>query len=127
MNGDLFDRQPERQLDQHFGAAGFGRVDAAGRVVDRLAGRDQLFRLRIGDRAGIGQLRGDLLVLVELLDRRFVGDRERNHVAPFLSLADPEQLDSRRRLLERLVVADDVGVIGEMAGLARDVAEELER
>ena len=127
MNGRLLDREPERQLDQHLGAAEFRRVDAAGRVVDRLARRDQLPRFRFLQLARIGQLRGDLLVLVELLDRRFVGDRQRDHVAPFVALSDPEQLHPRRRLLERLVVADDVGVIGELAGLARHVAEELQR
>ena len=72
------------------------------RVVDRLAGRDELLRLRLGQLARIGELRGDLPVLVELLDRRLVGDRERDHVAPFVALADLEHRHARRRLVERL-------------------------
>ena len=66
-------------------------------------------------------------VLVERLDGRFVGDRQRDHVAPFVRLADPEQLHARRRLLQRLVVAHDVGVIREVARLAGDVAEKFQR
>jgi hypothetical protein len=125
--GRLLDGEAERQLDQHLGAAGLRRVDAARRVVDRLAGGDELFRFRVLQLARIGQLRGDVAILVELLDRRLVGDGERDHVAPFFTLAEPEQLDPRRRLLQRFVVADDIGVVGEMAGLAGHVAEELQR
>ena len=97
------------------------------RVVDRLAGRDELLRLRVGQLARIGQLRGDLPVLVELLDRRFVGDRDRDHVAPFFGLADLQHRHAVRRLVERLEVADDVLVVRQLARLARDVAEELQR
>src|SRR5205809_1041447 len=56
-----------------------------------------------------------------------VGVRERDHVAPFFTLPDPEEFHAGRRLLERLVVANDVGVIREVAGFAGHVAEELQR
>ena len=68
-----------------------------------------------------------LPVLVELLDRRFVGDRDGVHVAPFVAHADLEHRHAVRRLVHRLEVPDDVLVVRHVPGLARDVAEELQR
>ena len=102
-------------------------MDAAHRVVDRLAGRDELPGLRVGQLARIGELRGDLAVLVELLDRGFVGDRDREHVPPFVAHADLQHRHAIRRLVERVEIADDVLVVRQLAGLTGDVAEELQR
>ena len=67
------------------------------------------------------------MYLSRLLDRRFVGDREQDHVAAFLGLADRPQLGAVGRLVERLEVAVDVLGVGQLAGRADDAAEELER
>ena len=49
------------------------------------------------------------------------------HLAPFLGLANRPELHALGGLLERLVVPNDVLVIGELVVLARNVAEELQR
>ncbi len=123
----LLDRQPVGQLHQHLGAPELRRMDAAHREVDGLAGRDELLRLRLGQLARIGELRGDLAVLVELLDRRFVGHRDREHVPPLVAHADLEHRHAIRRLVERVEIPDDVLVVGQLAGLTGDVAEEFQR
>jgi hypothetical protein len=102
-------------------------MDAAGGEVDRLARRDQLLRLCVGELPRIGELRGDLLVLVELPDRCFVGHCDGDHVAALVSDADLEHRHPLRRLVERVEIARDVLVVRHVARLARDVSEELQR
>ena len=86
------------------------------------------FACVVGELPRIGQVGQDLLVSVQRLDRRLVGDRQHDHVAPFLALADREQPRAgRRRLRERLEVALHVLVVGELVGHPRDASEELER
>ena len=123
----LLDGEAVRQLHQHLGAAGLARVHAARHPVDRLGGLDQLLRLRLRRLARIGQRREHALVLVELLDRRLVGDGEQHHVAAFFGLADRPHRDAIGRLVERLVVALDVLGVGQLAGRAGHAAEELQR
>ena len=96
-------------------------------VVDRLGGLDQRLRLRVGGLARIGQRRELIAVLLEVLDRRLVGDRQRDHVAAFFGLADLPVARARRHFGELLVVAMNVLRVGQLAGLADDAAEELER
>ena len=85
-------------------------------------------RLRFGRLARIGQLVEIAFVGVEVGDRLLVADREQDHVAAFLGLADrPELGPSRRGLGDRLQIAVDVGRVIEDARRADDVAEELER
>ena len=67
------------------------------------------------------------LVLVDLLDRRFVGHREQHHVAAFLGLANRPHRDAIGGFVERLVVALDVFRVGQLARRARHAAEELQR
>jgi len=123
----LFDDQPVGELDQHFRAAGLGRVHAADEVVDWLGGLQQRLRLGVGGTARIGQRRKLIAVLLERLDRRFIGDRQRDDIAPFFGLADREIARARRHLGELLVVAMNVFRVGELAGLADVAAEELHR
>ena len=127
MNGVSCDREPVAELHQHLGPAGLRRVHAAGDVVDRLRGLQQLLRLLLGRPPRIGQLRDLRLVLVERLDRRLVGDRDEDHVAPFLALADRPHRHAIRRLVDGGEVAMDVGRPGQLARRARHVAEELQR
>ena len=72
----LLHHQPIRQLLQHLRTAVLGRVHAARDLVDRLRRLQQLLRLRLGGLPRVGQLREHVLVFRQLLDRRFVGDRE---------------------------------------------------
>jgi len=123
----LLDGQAVGQLHQHLGAAGLRGVEVASRPVDGLAGRDELPRLRLGERPGIGEVVEDLPVALEAGDGRLVGDEDHDHVAAFLALADAQQLHARRRLLERLHVAEDVLVVRQLVRCTRDPAEELQR
>ena len=92
----LFDDQPVGELDQHLGPAVLRRVHAADRVVDRLGGVQQLPRARLGGLARIGQLAEHVAIRVERLDRRLVGDREHDDVAPFFGGADLQVLRAGR-------------------------------
>jgi hypothetical protein len=125
--GRLLDRETIGELHQHLGAARFRRVDASRGEVDRLPRGNQLLRLRVGQLARVGQLRRDLLVFVELFDRRLVGNRDRDHVAPLVGHADLEHRDTLRRLVERVEVTCDVLVVRHVPRLARHIAEELQR
>ena len=85
--GRLFDDQAVSQLDQHFGAAGFGRMDAAGGPVNRLAGFDQLLRLLFGGFSRIAERGEHGFVLVEIFDGGFIGDGKHDLVAALLRTA----------------------------------------
>jgi hypothetical protein len=122
----LLHDQPVGQLHQHLGAAGLGRVHPRGEPVDRLRRLDQLLRLGFARRARVGQRREVRPRLVERLDRGLVGDREQDHVAALLGLADRPELRARRALRERLQIARQVLGVVELARLADDVAEELQ-
>lgn len=84
----LFDDQPVGELDQHLGTAGLRRVHAAHEVIDRLRGLDERLCLRVGGLARIGQCRELIAILLERLDRRFIGNGQRNNVASFFRRAD---------------------------------------
>src|ERR1035437_8766191 len=70
----LFDDQAVGELDEHFGAAGFGRVYAAVGPVEGLAGLDELAGLRVGKLARVAELGEDVLVFIEVPDGGLVGD-----------------------------------------------------
>jgi hypothetical protein len=123
----LLDDQAIGQLDQHFRAAGFRRVHAAHQVVDRLRGLQQRLGLRIGGLARIGQ-RGELVaVFFERLDRRLIGDRQRDDVAAFLGGADLPVARARRHFRQLLVVAMNVLRVGELSCLPDITAQEFQR
>ncbi len=124
----LLDDQPIGQLHLHLGAARLARVQVAARPVDRLAGGDERLRLRVGQLPRVGEVGEDLLVLVEGLDRRLVGDGHDDDVAAFLALADgPHLRAARRRLGQRVEVALHVLVVVQLVRRAGNPPEELER
>ena len=125
--GRVFHREPVRHLHQHLWTAGLRRVHAAREVVDRLGRANELLRLLLGGLPRVRELREHGLVLVDRLDRGFVGDRGHDHVAPFLGLSDVPDGHAIRRLVERGKVAMDVGGMGEDAGRPGHVAEKFER
>src|ERR1051326_445674 len=84
----LLDNQPIGQLDEHFGAAGFGRVNAAVRPVERLAEMDQFAGLLIGDFSRITEPGENVFVLVELFAGGFVGDGAGDLVAVLFGLTE---------------------------------------
>ena len=120
-------RQAVWQLDQHFRTAVLGRVHAARDPVDRLGRSNQLLRLLFGRLSRIGQRRDHALVLVDLFDRRFIGDRQGDHVAAFFGLADVPHRDAIRRLVDGFVVAVDVFRVGQLARSSDNPSEKLER
>jgi hypothetical protein len=63
-------------------------VHAAHEVIDRLRGLDERLCLRVGGLARIGQCRELIAILLERLDRRFIGYGQRNNVASFFRRAD---------------------------------------
>ena len=127
MNGVSCDDQAVGQLDQHLGTAVLGRVHAARQVVDRLGGLEQRLRLRVGGLARIVQRRQLIAVLLEVLDGRLVGNGQRHHVAALFAGADLPEPCARRHLRQLLVVAVNVLGVGQLARLADEAAEELER
>ena len=123
----LFDREPIWELEQHFRAARLTRVHAARYPVDRLGCADQLLRLFFCRLSRVGQRCEHALVLVDLLDRRLVGNREQHHVAAFFCFADLPHRDPIRSFVERLVVPLNVLRVREFARRARHAIEEFER
>ena len=119
--------QAVRELHQHLGAPGLRGVHRAGCPVHRLAGCDQLAGVRLVERSRVGQPAVDLLVALEIRDRRLVGDRDQDHLAAFLAPSDCEDLHTRRCAGKRPHVADDVLRVGEMPVGPGDVAQELLR
>ena len=126
--GRVFDDEAVGELDEHLGAAGLGGVDAGGDPVDGLGGVDDLLGLLLGGLAGVGEGGQIGLIFVEVLHRLFGADGEDYHVAAFFGLERhlPE-LGARGVFGQLFVVAIDVGVVVELAGLAGHGAEELER
>jgi len=61
----FFDDEAIGELDEHFGSAGFGRMDAAGGPVDRLRGLDNFAGLRLRCFARIGEGGEHAFVLIE--------------------------------------------------------------
>ncbi len=122
----LLNDQPISQLNQHFRAAGLGRMDAAVGPVEGLADPDQVARLFIGDLARIPQPGQNVLVLIQVLNRGLVGDRQNHLVAPFLGLPDLPEPGARRGLSQRFVVAVDVLGVGQLARFAGNAAQELQ-
>ncbi len=123
----LLHDEPIRQLLEHLRSAVLGRVHAARDVVDRLRRLQQLLRLRLGGLPRVGQLREHVLVFRQLLDRRLVGDREQDHVAALLGLAERPHQRAIGGLVDRLEIAMDVFRIRQLAGRPDDAAVELER
>ena len=123
----LRDGQPVRQLHDHLGAAGLGRVQAGVEVVDRPRRRDDLLG-GLGRRfPRVGEVRGRGLQAVEALDPFLVRDGDEQDLAALLGLADDVDLDAGRGLGQRAEVTVDLARARELPGRAHDVAEELRR
>ena len=121
------DRQPVGQLHQRRRRARLGRVDRAGRVVDRDRVGNQARRLLVVhvERARVGELREPGLVLVELCHDRIRRDRHRDHLPPFLGRADREHLDAGRgRLRQQPHVLVDLFRVRQVALGPGDVSED---
>ncbi len=123
----LLDRQPVGELHHHLGAAGLGRVDGPGRVVERLALRDQLLRLALREPARIGELGRDVAIVIQVANRLGVGDCDDDHLPALFTLPHREDLDARRSLRQRPHVLGNVFGVGQMPLGAGDVAMVRER
>jgi len=64
--------------------------------------------------------------MIELRDRRRVGDGRHDHRPSLITLAEVEHFHTRGRLVERAEVACDVGDVGEPADGTRDIAQDLQ-
>jgi len=64
--------------------------------------------------------------VIELRDGRRIGDRRHDHRPSLVALTQVEDLDPRRRIVERAEVARDVGDIGEVADRPRHISEHLQ-
>jgi len=117
--------EPVGELHQRGWRAGFRRVDRAGDVVDRRGSVDELLRLRVVhvDRARVGKLREACAVLLQPRHDGVRRDRDRDHLAAFLGLADRVDLHARARFLEHAHVLIDLFRVRELAGRTRHVAE----
>ena len=102
-------------------------MDAACREVDGFAGGNQLLRLRVAHFARVGELRGDLRYLSSCLIVASSATAMRVHVAPFITHSNLEERRTRRRLIKRIEIANDVPVVRHMSRLAGNVAKELQR
>ena len=127
--GRVVDGEAIGQFHQRGRRAGLRRVDRAGDVVDRRRRRDQRFGLRVvhAEHARIGELRQARIVGLQVGEQRLVGDRDRDHVAAFLGLADAVYLHPRARRGEHVEVAIDVLRVRQHVRRAGDVAEHLGR
>ena len=95
-------------------------------MIDRLGLGDDLLRLRVGERARVGELREIARDTVS----RFLIDssaptKTTTQLAAFVALADRHDLDARRRRRQRAVVLQDVGVVGQLLRRADVVAEHV--
>ncbi len=88
--GGVVYSQAVSQFHQCGGRAGFRRMDGAGDVVNRKRLADQGLRLGVIQlqAPGIGKLRQTCAVLFGLSKQRRIGDRDGDHLAPFLGMAD---------------------------------------
>ena len=125
----IVDGEAVRQFHQRGRRAGFGRVDAAGNVVDRCRLSDERLGLRIihAERARIGELGQTRIVDFQIRDQRFVGDRHGDHLAAFLTLADAQYLHPRARCCEQIEIARHIPGVGQHVRCAGDIAEHLGR
>ena len=123
----LFDDHAVGELDEHLGAAGFGRVDAAIGPVNGLGGVEEFLGLFRGDFARVAEFGEHVLIFVEIFEGGLVGDSEGDDVAAFFGLTHLPDASARGGFREGFVVALDVLGVGEFARFAGDAAEEFER
>ena len=97
-------------------------MEAAGEGVDGLGVGDELAGLVVGEAAWVGEAGEVFTVGVEVLDGVFGADEDDDGVAAFFGLADVDDFNAGGFFGEGAVVADYVGVVGELFGLAYVVA-----
>ena len=86
---------------------------------------DELLRVGVGRLARVGELRGDLLEVVELRDVGLVADRDQHELAAFFALPTLHTFTRGDGRGERVEVAVDVLRVGELVGRADDVAQDF--
>ena len=126
--GRRLGRQPVGELHQHLGGTGFTAVESPHQVVVWLRRRDELTDLLGGARAGVGDAREVLAVVLQIRDVRV--RRNPDHHELSILVGPSDRLDphaSRHRGREGLVVLQDVRVVGQFGGGADVVAEHVLR
>ncbi len=123
--GRVFGGEAIGQLHQHFRRAELGAVEASGERIDRLGIGDEVGGLGVGEAARIGKAGEVLPLLIEVSDGVLRADEDDDRVAAFFGLADADDFDARGMRGESVVIAEDIGVIGEFFGRADVVAEDI--
>ena len=121
----VFGDQAVGQLHQHFGGAGFGAMQTAHQVIHRLGFRNDVARLGFGDLAGIGEL-GQITTLgVEVADGFLRSDKDHDALPAFVGWPDIHHLNTRRFRFERMIIFDNIRVIGQFIGRADVIPEHV--
>ena len=115
------------RLDQLVRAEHFGRVEAAVEPDDRLPFLRQRVRLGIGQALALGELHRDVLVLLEHLEVRRIGDDRGELRTPFRRLSDLDDLHPVGLGVDLLPVRHELVVVGQEVVVTDVVAEKLLR
>ncbi len=119
-------RQAVGELHQHFGRARLAAVETAHEVIVRLGVRNEVVHLRVGQTARVCELREVVPIVLEVLEV-LLGRHPDDHELASLVRLHRQRFDlhARRRLGERAIVLQNVGVVRELGRRADVVAEHV--
>ena len=120
-------RQPVDQLHQHLRRAGLAAVEAAHQVIVWFGRPDQRRDFGFTSPARIGNLGKIGPISRHRLHVRFGGDPDHHQLAALVGAPDRLDLDARGRGGQRPIVAELVGIVGELPGRADVIAEYVLR
>ncbi len=125
--GRVVDRETIGEFHQGRGSSGLWGVDGAGDVVDRPRLVDDLANFGVveTDRARICKLGQARVIFFRAGKKFWVGDGGGDHLAPFLGVADGEDLHPRTARLQQTKIFVHIFSIGKHVGRAGDVAQHL--
>src|SRR5205085_10160484 len=105
----FFDGKAIGKLHQHFGTAGFWRVNRSREPIDRWRVTNDSRALSCRESARISQLSEVRLDGIETSEVRFIANGSDNHLTALIAQSKREHLHARRRACELTEVAIDVG------------------